>query len=50
MRFVQLYHADWDHHLELNKLLPIDCGMTDQPAAALITVSVSPNSTEIRKP
>lgn len=37
VRFVQLYHADWDHHLELNKLLPIDCGMTDQPAAALIT-------------
>ena len=35
-RFVQLYHSDWDHHLQLNKLLQVDCGMTDQPAAALL--------------
>lgn len=37
VRFVQLYHADWDHHLDLNRLLTIDCGITDQPAAALLT-------------
>jgi len=36
VRFVQLYHSDWDHHLQLNKLLQVDCGMTDQPAAALL--------------
>jgi len=36
VRFVQLYHADWDHHLDLNKRLTVDCGITDQPAAALL--------------
>jgi len=37
VRFVQLYHSDWDHHLDLDKLLKVDCAMTDQPAAALLT-------------
>lgn len=37
VRFVQLYHSTWDDHAELNKNLKINCDMTDQPAAALIT-------------
>jgi hypothetical protein len=36
VRFVQLYHADWDHHADLNKLLTDECRITDQPAAALL--------------
>ena len=37
VRFVQLFHSDWDHHLDLDKLLKVDCRMTDRPAAALLT-------------
>ncbi len=37
VRFVELFHSDWDHHLELDKLLKVECAMTDQPAAALLT-------------
>ena len=37
VRFVELFHSDWDHHLDLDKLLQVDCEMTDQPAAALLT-------------
>ena len=37
VRFIQLYHRDWDHHLELRKKLPQLCRETDQAAAALIT-------------
>ncbi|MEE3367340.1 MAG: DUF1501 domain-containing protein, partial [Planctomycetota bacterium] len=37
VRFVQLFHSDWDHHLDLDKLLKVDCQMTDRPAAALLT-------------
>jgi hypothetical protein len=39
VRFVQLYHTDWDHHggvLDLNKTLDSICKETDQPCAALI--------------
>ena len=36
VRFVMLMHASWDHHSELNKKLPKNCGVTDQPTAALI--------------
>ncbi len=36
VRFVQLYHADWDHHVDLNKLMTEECRITDQPAAALL--------------
>jgi uncharacterized protein (DUF1501 family) len=39
VRFVQLYHTDWDHHggeQNLEVHLPRVCGETDQPAAALV--------------
>jgi len=40
VRFVQLYHTDWDHHgnagTELGKSLDERCREVDQPAAALI--------------
>ena len=36
VRFIQLYHQDWDHHGGLPGALPGLCKETDQPAAALI--------------
>ena len=36
VRFIQLYHQDWDHHGGLPGALPKLCQETDQPAAALI--------------
>jgi hypothetical protein len=36
VRFIQLYHRDWDHHAGLTKGLPKVCRQTDQPAAALV--------------
>lgn len=40
VRFVQLYHTDWDHHgnkdTELGESLDKICGQVDQPAAALV--------------
>lgn len=36
VRFVHLVHASWDDHSDLNRKLANNCGMTDQPAAALI--------------
>jgi uncharacterized protein (DUF1501 family) len=36
VRFVQLYHRDWDHHARINSLLPTQCAQTDKPAAALV--------------
>jgi hypothetical protein len=36
VRFIQLYHRDWDHHGKLPQELPKRCLETDQPAAALI--------------
>jgi hypothetical protein len=37
MRFVQLFHPDWDHHRKLTAWCPARCRDTDQPTAALIT-------------
>jgi hypothetical protein len=37
VRFIQLYHRDWDHHSGLPKGLPARCKDTDQASAALIT-------------
>jgi len=37
VRFIQLYHQDWDHHGSLPTSLPAICRETDQPAAALVT-------------
>lgn len=37
VRFVQLFHRDWDHHGGLPKGLPARCKDTDQASAALVT-------------
>jgi hypothetical protein len=36
VRFVQLYHRDWDHHLNLPNELKRQCEATDKPASALV--------------
>jgi hypothetical protein len=36
VRFIQLYHQDWDHHGGLKAGLARECRQTDQPAAALV--------------
>ncbi len=36
VRFVNLVHASWDHHGALEKSLKFNCGMADQPIAALL--------------
>ncbi len=36
VRFVQINHASWDHHSNLDNELAHNCGMADQPVAALI--------------
>ncbi len=36
VRFIQLYHQDWDHHGGLKGGIRRECQQTDQPAAALV--------------
>jgi hypothetical protein len=36
VRFVNLVHASWDHHSNLDRELAFNSGMADQPIAALI--------------
>jgi len=36
VRFVNLVHASWDHHDDIDRELPFNAGMADQPVAALI--------------
>jgi uncharacterized protein (DUF1501 family) len=36
VRFVNLIHASWDHHSNLDTELAFNCGMADQPVAAMI--------------
>jgi arylsulfatase A-like enzyme len=36
VRFIQLYHRDWDHHGKLPEGMPKRCKETDQASAALI--------------
>ena len=36
VRCVSLYHASWDHHSDLDAGLTHNCGMADQPIAALL--------------
>lgn len=36
VRFIQLYHRDWDHHSLLKEELPLRCREVDQASAALI--------------
>ena len=37
VRFIQLYHRDWDHHSNLPREHPRQARETDQPSAALVT-------------
>lgn len=37
VRFIQLYHRDWDHHGQLPANLPRRCKDVDQASAALVT-------------
>lgn len=36
VRFVNIYHASWDHHSNLDAELSFNAGMADQPIAALL--------------
>jgi hypothetical protein len=36
VRFIELFHASWDDHKDLNKNLKQHCDVTDQPSAALL--------------
>jgi hypothetical protein len=36
VRFVNVLHASWDHHSDIDRELPFNTGMADQPVAALI--------------
>ena len=36
VRFIQLYHRDWDHHGDLVHYMNICCGICDKPSAALL--------------
>jgi len=36
VRFIQLYHRDWDHHGDLVHYMNICCGLCDRPTAALL--------------
>jgi hypothetical protein len=36
VRFIQLFHRDWDHHAKLPEYLPNKCKEVDQPSAALV--------------
>jgi hypothetical protein len=37
VRFIQLYHRDWDHHTGLPEGLKAQCRLTDRPVAALVS-------------
>lgn len=36
VRFVQVFHGDWDHHTDIGNRLPSECRVTDQGSAALV--------------
>jgi hypothetical protein len=36
VRFVNVFHASWDHHSNLDNELAFNCQMADQPVAALL--------------
>jgi hypothetical protein len=36
VRFINIIHASWDHHSNLNQELEFNAGMSDQPVATLI--------------
>ncbi len=36
VRFIQLYHRDWDHHSDIKAGIAVNAGLTDRATAALI--------------
>ena len=36
VRFVQVFHGDWDHHTNIGQRLPHQCRQTDRASAALV--------------
>lgn len=36
VRYVNIYHATWDHHADMDRRLEFNCKMCDQPIAALL--------------
>lgn len=36
VRFVNVYHGNWDHHSDVAGGLKTECGVTDRPTAALV--------------
>jgi hypothetical protein len=36
VRFVQLFHGDWDHHTRIEQGLPAQCRIVDRASAALV--------------
>jgi uncharacterized protein (DUF1501 family) len=36
VRFINIYHATWDHHSDMDNRIGFNCKMCDQPIAALI--------------
>ena len=36
VRFIQVYHNNWDHHRELGGTMPVQCKDVDQPCYALL--------------
>ncbi len=36
VRFINIYHATWDHHANIDQGLKFNCMMADQPVAALL--------------
>jgi len=36
VRFIQIYHRDWDHHTDVKKDIPLKAGEVDRASAALI--------------
>jgi hypothetical protein len=36
VRFINIYHASWDHHSDLDRELQFNTGMCDQPIGALL--------------
>lgn len=37
VRFIQLYHRDWDHHGDLSRYMTLCCRETDRATSALLT-------------
>src|SRR5438045_7395168 len=47
-RFVQLFHAGWDQHRNLNTQLKVQCEDTDAPSAALVKDRSEEHTSELQ--